>query len=184
MHGSALSSSVLALALVLVSGCFGCSNDTIAEVPEGDAAVLDSGAEDGDASAIDGDSTLDDTSAPLDSAPDTVVADTKKDTAFVIDTDVPETSGVLFPCGSATCSSTLQFCRRATSPGICPTPDSGVCPAGCPGCPPLGVSCETMPTKCWAKASCACILVEVCGSSSAGTCEEKDGGFTVGCMGA
>ncbi|MBI2394488.1 MAG: hypothetical protein HYV09_33265 [Deltaproteobacteria bacterium] len=182
MRAPPLLPSRLVLVPLLVLGTFGCSSDTIAEVPEGDAAVFDT-ADDGDASADT--AVAPDTGTPADATPDTVVADTgAKDTAVVVDTNVPETSGVLFPCGSGTCSSTLQFCRRATSPGICPAPDSGVCPAGCPGCPPLGVSCETMPTKCWAKASCACILVEVCGSSSAGTCEEKDGGFTVGCMGA
>ncbi len=133
------------------------------------------------------DSTTDsgvDTEVVDSSAPDTAKDTSTVDTGTPVDTGVGESGGVLFACGSVTCSSSFQYCSRARAPGICPKIDSGVCPAGCPGCPPLPLTCETMPAKCWAKPSCACLLVEVCGSSTAGSCTEAGGGFTVSCMGA
>jgi hypothetical protein len=140
-----------------------------------------------DAAPVD-DTAVAETSADtaVDSTTDTgvdAVADTRTDTGTPVDTGVGESGGTLFPCGGSTCSSSFQYCHRATSPGICPSIDAGICPAGCPGCPPLSTACDTMPSKCWAKPSCACLLVEVCGSASAGDCVEKDGGFTVGCRG-
>ncbi len=118
------------------------------------------------------DATPSDTGAP----PDTGATDSASFDA------TPEDGGVL-ACGAETCGIKFQFCRISTSPGICPGPDAGVCPAGCPGCPPLGRSCEVLPGKCWSKPSCACILVETCGSVAAGSCEEHDGGFVAGCHG-
>lgn len=127
------------------------------------------------------DTSVDETAADSAPAVDSAGADTgKADT--IVDTGLLDVGGT-FSCGSESCSTTLQFCRRATSPGICPDPSSGICPAGCPGCPALPVNCETMPMKCWAKPSCNCILVEVCGGVPNGACTEKDGGFVVGCHG-
>jgi hypothetical protein len=161
--------------LFLAVLCAGCSEDTVTTLPESpaDSAV--------DAEASD--SATSDSSAPS----DTGVADSGSIDSAPTDTAVADTGllevGGTFSCASETCSTTLQFCRRATSPGICPAPDSGICPAGCPGCPALSLNCETMPMKCWAKPSCNCILVEVCGAVANGSCMEKDGGFVAGCNG-
>lgn len=165
--------------LCLALSLAGCGEDTVNTLEEtpSDAAA---------------DSTASgDTTEPVDTALADVFADSSAD-AVAPDTANPDTSSIdapalevggTFACASSTCSTTLQFCRRGTSPGICPAPDSGICPAGCPGCPALSLQCETMPMKCWAKPSCSCILIEVCGSPSAGTCTEKDGGFVAGCSG-
>jgi hypothetical protein len=168
---------ILASLLVAVF-CAGCGEDTVTTLPD---PVVDS---DVDSALAD----VSDTSEPVDT---TTIEETAADSAPV-DSNRPDTAttdtglldiGGTFSCGSETCGTTLQYCRRATSPGICPTPDSGICPAGCPGCPALSVSCSAMPMKCWAKPSCNCILVETCGSVANGTCMEKDGGFVAGCNG-
>lgn len=160
----------------------GCSDGATANIDGEDRedAATPADATD-DATAAD--AAVDSTAEPTDSTVDAAV-DTRPDTGKPVDTGVGESGGTLFPCGGATCSSSFQYCRRATSPGICPIIDSGVCPAGCPGCPALATSCETLPSKCWAKPSCACILTEQCGSVVGGDCVEKDGGFTAGCRGA
>lgn len=163
------------LAFAFVAGCSDGATATVEGVDAAEDAttdVVDGGAD----TAVD--STTDTGSPSIDSG-----TDTRVDTGPLPDFGVGESGGTLFPCGTTTCSSSFQYCHRATSPGICPVVDSGVCPAGCPGCPALPVNCDTMPTKCWAKPSCACLLVEVCGSAIAGDCTEKDGGFTVGCKG-
>lgn len=149
------------------------------------AGEVDAGTDTGEVVTDSGVDTTTDTAT--DSGADTTTdtgADTRVDTGTPVDTGVGESGGTLFACGSSSCSTSFQYCHRATGPGACPAPDSGICPAGCPGCPALSLACDTLPTKCWAKPSCACILVEVCGSASAGDCTEKDGGFTVGCRGA
>jgi hypothetical protein len=162
--------------LLLAALFAGCGEDTVATLPD---PVVDAEV----------DATTD-VSEPVDTAivetaVDSVIAETTDtataDTATT-DSGLLDASGV-FSCASETCSTTLQYCRRATSPGICPPTDSGICPAGCPGCPELSLKCETMPMKCWAKPSCNCILVEVCGTVANGTCMEKDGGFVAGCHG-
>jgi hypothetical protein len=168
------------LAVLALAGC--SSNDVIAQLPEEDTAV-----DEADSAELDSATeTSADTTTPADTAAvDSTAPDTKPETT--IDTATsdmgPVDIGTTFPCGSEMCGSSLQFCRRATSPGICPAPDSGICPAGCPGCMPLSLKCENLPTKCWAKPSCSCILVEICGSPAAGDCVEKDSGFTAGCHG-
>jgi hypothetical protein len=169
------------LGVLLLVSLAGCGEDTV--------ATLDDPALDGavDSTSVDTAEPMDTTTedaTTLDTAmPDTAMStDTAKADTARDDAPLPEVGGT-FGCASETCSTTLQFCRRATSPGICPAPDSGVCPAGCPGCPALSLRCETMPMKCWAKPSCSCILIEVCGSPAAGTCMEKDGGFVAGCNG-
>lgn len=163
--------------------CAGCGEDTVTTLPD---STVDAAADAADAVA--------DTSAPADTGVEETTADTAVDVvdsspgdtakadSATTDTGLLEVGGT-FSCASETCSTTLQFCRRATSPGICPDPSSGICPAGCPGCPALSLNCETMPMKCWAKPSCNCILVEVCGGVPNGTCMEKDGGFVAGCNG-
>lgn len=183
MRGKSLIALVLAFnGACLAGGLAGCSDGATSKDQPADAATVeDAAAEVADTSAPDTavvDSTTDTgTDAPVDTG-------AKVDTGTPVDTGVGEAGGVLFSCGTATCSSSFQYCSKARAPGICPKPDSGVCPAGCPGCPPLPLTCETMPAKCWAKASCACLLVEVCGSATAGTCTEATGGgFTVACMG-
>lgn len=171
---------------LLVLGCaaLGCSGqDRVTELPEEDATF--DVAVDGELPDATTDSETPDTASPTDSGTaDTAKVDTGVlvDTGVAVDMGTPDI-GTTFSCGTETCGASLQFCRRATSPGICPSIDAGICPAGCPGCPPLTMSCENLPTKCWAKPSCSCILVEVCGSAAAGDCTEKDSGFTVGCRG-
>lgn len=171
----------LAAAFLLVASLCACSNDAVPDV------VIDAASD--DASDSTADTSVADTSAPDSSVPaDTHVEETadapvdgaKPDTSFDVAVD---SAGTMFACGASTCSSKFQFCHRATSPGICPTPDSGVCPAGCPGCGPLPTTCESLPSDCFAYPSCPCIVTKVCGSSLAGTCTETDGGYTVGCNG-
>lgn len=170
--------------VTLLTGCLcavlaGCSSeDQVIELDDIDASA-DTRADDV------GDSKVTDSSAVDTAVIDTAVVDsaleTSKPDTSTVDTG-PVDVGTTFPCGSDMCGS-LEYCKRAMSPGICPAVDAGFCPAGCPGCPVLPVTCETMPMKCWAKPSCGCILVEACGSAAAGDCTEKDGGFTVGCRG-
>lgn len=170
---------VLGLLLAMLVGC--SSEDRVTELAEVDSgqpstdsgSVVDSTPSTTDSVAID---SVSETSS------DTTPAETSSADTFIADTG-PADIGTTFACGSDTCGTSLEYCKRATSPGICPPEGAGFCPAGCPGCPALAVSCETMPMKCWAKPSCGCILVEVCGSAAAGDCVEKDSGFTVGCRG-
>ena len=97
--------------------------------------------------------------------------------------DASDSSGT-FACGAERCGPSFQFCHRATSPGTCPAPrDGGPCPAGCPGCGPLPLTCDPMPADCFAFPSCECITSKTCGSARGGDCTEVDGGYTVGCRG-
>jgi len=166
--------------LCLALSLAGCGEDTVntLDEPSGDAGVDSTASEDTRPPA---DTTVEEVSADG-GGTDGAMPDTTQPDTLSIDAPALEVGGT-FACASSTCSTTLQFCRRGTSPGICPAPDSGICPAGCPGCPALSLQCETMPMKCWAKPSCSCILIEVCGSPSEGTCMEKDGGFVAGCSG-
>ncbi len=168
------------LVVAILAGC--SSNDVIAQLDEDSSPPVEDAAVETAAPADAGDSATPDASAD---GADSSAPDTKPpaDTATPpVDTG-PADIGTTFPCGAERCGGSLQFCRRATAPGICPAIDSGICPAGCPGCAPLSLTCENLPTKCWAKPSCSCILVEVCGSVAAGDCVEKDGGFVAGCRG-
>jgi hypothetical protein len=177
------------LAACVLGACWlgGCSSTGAVAQPE-----IDSGAPLADTSVVsDGTSDATTDEGTVDAAD--AASDTRTDGSSIDAADAesdgakpdtgPVDAGPTFACGSTTCSAGFQFCRIATTPGICPPADAGVCPAGCPGCPPLSRACETLPGKCWAKPSCACILVEVCGAVAAGTCTEKDSGFTVGCKG-
>lgn len=171
---------VVYLVVAILSGC--SSNDVIAQLDEDTGFPVEDAAVETSAEDAPRDSALPDASGD-------VVDSSVPDTAAPVDTGAPPVDtgpadiGTTFACGAEMCGSSLQFCRRATSPGICPSIDAGVCPAGCPGCPELSLRCENLPTKCWAKPSCSCILVEVCGSAAAGDCVEKDGGFVAGCRG-
>jgi hypothetical protein len=170
----------LTLGLLLLVGC--SDGAVVAELPEDETGFVEE--DTATDSAVPEDSTTVDSSTTETTPMETSVTDSAKpDTAPPPDMG-PVDVGTTFACGSMMCGTSLQFCRRATGPGTCPTPDSGLCPAGCPGCAPLSMTCETLPMKCWAKPSCNCILGEICGSPANGDCTEKDGGFTAGCRGA
>ncbi|MGZ3424391.1 MAG: hypothetical protein ACXVEF_29785 [Polyangiales bacterium] len=163
----------------------GCGTDTVqevdfdaaAEVADEDAVVTGDGGDDATS-----DSSADETSdgSLSDGAGDTTVADSGKPDSTPSDVAPGDSSSTMFACGTETCSSKFQFCHKDTSPGTCPAPDSGLCPAGCPGCAALGLHCQALPSKCFAAPSCMCLVGEVCGFS--GSCDEM-GGFTVGCKG-
>lgn len=159
-----------------------CADDALTEVDFDGGAPGDDA--EGDAIIGGGEAATDSESASdsLTSDADATAIDTgtKSDTGTSSDVAPGDSSSTMFACGTETCSSKFQFCHKATSPGTCPAPDSGLCPPGCPGCPTLGFHCESLPSKCFAAPSCMCLVGEVCGFS--GMCDEM-GGFTVGCTG-
>ncbi len=165
------------VALAALSAC--SSSEKVSEV-ELDGAVSDvttsETSSDGGTTPVDA-ATVDSGVVDTGAMPDSATFD-----GATSDGDQRDVGGT-FACGMTTCSKSLQYCRTQTGPGTCPNIDAGICPAGCPGCPALAVSCDTLPMKCWSTPSCSCILVEVCGSATAGTCTEKDGGFSAGCHG-
>jgi hypothetical protein len=176
------------LVLVVFLGSFawvGCSDGATPEV-DLDAAEGEDAADDADALSsgeeASVDSTLHEDGSTSDAGSDAPSTDSGKptDAAKPDTTPAGDSSSTMFACGSETCSSKFQFCHKDTAPGTCPPVDAGVCPAGCPGCPALGLHCESLPSKCFAAPSCMCLVGEVCGFS--GACDEM-GGFTVGCKG-
>ena len=175
--------NAFASVLVVVGiACSACSSSSSTSSPAPDSVVGDSSTSE----ASPGDPKSD-SSAPFDGTSDTSTSgDTSVDETTTDDVaeETPADGAGAFSCGSETCSAKFQYCKVDTSPGACPVPsDGGACPAGCPGCPELGRHCTAMPTDCFAFPSCACIESALCGSVGAGTCDEKDGAFTVGCNG-
>jgi hypothetical protein len=77
-----------------------------------------------------------------------------------------------------------QVCAYPRPPGICPLPDSGACPAGCPGCPPGPPpvpSCQPAPAAC-TPATCNCLVNDACGGCG-GTCTIVAGQVVLACNG-
>ena len=101
--------------------------------------------------------------------------------------DVPPSDATAtFACAASTCRLGAQICQHPRPPGICPRPDGGICPAGCPGCPSLPPpTCEMYPSACAATPTCDCLLRALCGSPMGpNTCEgDAARGFTLGCGG-
>jgi hypothetical protein len=126
---------------------------------------------------------------------DTATSDTAQPPADTAVTDGPVTDTPVgdagtFACGDDRCG-VDRFCLTQPTPGTCPpTDDAGaddadvaLCPNGCPGCPPLESSCERIPGNCAAAVTCDCLVEDECGNTMSGTCEQKEGGYHVKCMG-
>ena len=111
---------------------------------------------------------------PTDGASDAGLADAANDSGptHTNTHDCPVT------CGAG------QYCAYALGPGTCPPADSGICPDGCLGCPPLpGASCTALPAACNGTPTCDCLLTTCpqCGPGS--MCSiDADGNWVVDCI--
>jgi hypothetical protein len=95
----------------------------------------------------------------------------------------PPTDSSLAGCNPP--CTTDQICEYPRPPGICPPPDSGVCPSGCPGCPPAPPpvpSCQAAPTFC-SPLSCTCLVNDACGGCGGQCSVDQAGRYTLACNG-
>jgi hypothetical protein len=174
--------AIASLSLIFTAAC--SSSDSGDGAPGTDSGSADSAALDTGKPDASGDGTGE-------TSPDTGRIDTGTPDTRIEDAPV----GVTFPCGSETCSANFQYCKQM---GTCAAPDAGAetsdadadadasddAPAdtGTGDTGSCTSKCVSLPAVCFGGASCACILNEVCGSPSSGTCDEKPlTAFTVEC---
>lgn len=100
-----------------------------------------------------------------------------------------EASGCACPrprlrCGMTDCGGTGAACVYPPGPGICPSPDAGICPPGCPGCPPLTLTPTCQRSSTCAADDCNCLSRALC-TTGTGVCTMSMAGVPlVRCLGA
>lgn len=97
----------------------------------------------------------------------------------------PERMGPRFTCGASSCRTGVEVCVHPPGPGTCPTPDAGVCPPGCPGCPPLSpaTTCRRAQDASCLPFDCACFARAFCDGRSGVCSGDAFTGLSVRCLG-